>query len=137
VKAGASAVVGVDLLPVEPVPGAEVLQGDFTDPDVPPRLLAALGGAPDLVLSDMAPNTTGHRETDHIRITALVEAAARFAAAHLRPGGALVAKTFQGGSSAEALNALRPAFADVRHVKPKASRADSSEVYLVATGLRR
>jgi len=134
-KAGA-AVVGVDLLPVDPIPGAELIEGDFTDPQTPARLLAALGGAPDLVLSDMAPNTTGHRATDHLQITALIEVAAEFAIASLRPGGAFVTKTFQGHAAGDTLSKLRAAFARVRYVKPKASRADSSEVYIVATGLK-
>jgi 23S rRNA (uridine2552-2'-O)-methyltransferase len=100
------------------------------------RLIEALGGAPDLILSDMAPNTTGHRQTDHLRIMALIEAAAAFAEQALRPGGALVAKAFQGGETAVVLGRLRRAFEQVRTLKPKASRAESSEVYLVATGFR-
>jgi 23S rRNA (uridine2552-2'-O)-methyltransferase len=131
---GAREVAGVDLLPVEPLPPATILQMDFTDPACAAQLIEALGGAPDLVLSDMAPNTTGHRQTDHLRIIGLIEAAADFAAAVLRPGGAFVAKAFQGGETADVLRTLKAAFADVRHVKPKASRAESAEVYLVATG---
>lgn len=137
-KAGAGAVVGVDLLPVDPIPGAELIEGDFTDPAMSDRLLASLGGAPpDVVLSDMAPNTSGHRESDHLRIVALIEAAAAFAAASLRPGGAFVTKSFQGGAEGELLRRLKADYAAVRHFKPKASRAESSEVYLVATGLKR
>ncbi len=133
---GAGAVAGVDLLPVEPIAGTEVLVGDFTDPKVPPRLLDLIGGPPDLVLSDMAPNTLGHRQTDHLRIVLLVEAAAEFAVATLRPGGSFVAKAFQGGETAEVLRLLKASFDQVRHVKPKASRVDSSELFLVATGFR-
>ena len=136
-KAGAGAVVGVDLLPVDPIPGASLIEGDFTDLAMPERLLDAVGAPPDLVLSDMAPNTSGHRDTDHLRIIALVEAAAAFAAASLRPGGSFVAKSFQGGAEGELLRRLKADYASVRHFKPGASRAESSEVYLVATGLKR
>ncbi|HEX8232674.1 MAG TPA: RlmE family RNA methyltransferase [Caulobacteraceae bacterium] len=133
---GAGAVAGIDLLPVEPIAGAELLEMDFTEPDAEPRLIAALGGAPDLILSDMAPNTIGHRQTDHLRIMGLIEAAAEFAITQLKPGGAFVTKTFQGGESAEVMARLKRAFAQVKHAKPKSSRVDSSEVYWVATGLR-
>jgi 23S rRNA (uridine2552-2'-O)-methyltransferase len=133
---GAGAVVGVDLLPTDPIADAVLVQGDFTDPACGPDLVERLGGAPDVVLSDMAPNTSGHRQTDHLRIVALVEGAADFAAEVLKPGGTFVAKAFQGGEMAEALRMLRASFAEVRHVKPKASRAQSSELYLVATGFR-
>jgi 23S rRNA (uridine2552-2'-O)-methyltransferase len=135
-KRGAGVVAGVDLLPVEPIPGAELIQADFTEAGVGERLVGMLGGAPDLVLSDMAPNTTGHRDTDHLKIIGLVELAAAFAIQHLKPGGAFAAKTFQGGATGEVLAELKRAFTDVRHVKPKASRQESAEVYLVATGLR-
>jgi 23S rRNA (uridine2552-2'-O)-methyltransferase len=133
---GAAAVAGVDLLPVEPLPPALVLQMDFTDPACGDKLMEALGGAPDLVLSDMAPNTTGHRQTDHLRIIGLMEAGADFAIQVLKPGGGFVAKAFQGGETAGVIKLLKVHFADVKHVKPKASRAESSEVYLVATGYR-
>ncbi len=133
---GAGEVAGVDLLPVDPLPPAHLIEGDFTDPDIGPRLLAALGGAPDLVLSDMAPNTLGHRRTDHLRIVVLIEAAAAFAVDHLKPDGAFVAKAFQGGETAEVIRTLKAHFGDVKHVKPKASRTDSSEVFLVATGFK-
>jgi 23S rRNA (uridine2552-2'-O)-methyltransferase len=136
VERGAGTVVGVDLLPTDPVPGALAFEQDFTDPACGPRLLEALGGPPDLVLSDMAPNTTGHRQTDHLRIVGLIEAAAAFAVDHLRPGGAFVTKAFQGGETGELLALLKHRFAAVRHVKPKASRAESSELYLVATGFK-
>jgi len=137
VRRGAASVVGVDLLPVEPVSGAILLQGDFNDPDMPARLAAALGGGADLVLSDMAPNTTGHAATDHLRIMALAELAAAFAAAVLVEGGGFVAKVFQGGSERAMLEALKRDFATVRHAKPPASRKDSSELYVVATGFRK
>jgi 23S rRNA (uridine2552-2'-O)-methyltransferase len=133
---GAGAVAGVDLLPVEPLAPASLLQMDFTDPACGTALMAALGGAPDLVLSDMAPNTTGHRQTDHLRIIGLIEAAVDFTIEVLKPGGAFVAKAFQGGETAEVIKTLKSRFTEVRHVKPKASRAESSEVYLVATGFK-
>ena len=133
---GAGVVVGVDLLPVDPVPGAQIVQGDFTEPGMGERLLAMLGGPPDLVMSDMAPNTSGHRQTDHLRIVGLIEMAADFAIGSLKPGGAFVAKAFQGGETAEVVKRLKASFDHVRHVKPKASRADSSELFLVATGFR-
>lgn len=135
-KRGAGTVVGVDLLPVEPIQGATLLQADFTDPGVAEKLLKALGGRPDLVLSDMAHNTTGHKQTDQLKITALIEAAADFACSSLAPGGAFVTKAFQGGTLGGELERLKHDFAEAKFVKPKASRADSSEVYLVATGFR-
>jgi 23S rRNA (uridine2552-2'-O)-methyltransferase len=133
---GAAAVAGVDLLPVDPLPPAHLIEGDFTDPAIGPRLIELLGGAPDIVLSDMAPNTLGHRKTDHLRIVLLIETAAAFAVENLKPGGAFVAKAFQGGETAAVIRTLKAHFADVKHVKPKASRADSSEVFLVATGFK-
>ena len=132
---GAS-VLALDLLPMEPVRGATVLQGDFTDVDMPARLQAALKGKADLVLSDMAPNTTGHTDTDHLRIMALAEAALDFALEVLAPGGAFVAKVFQGGTERTLLDRLKRSFASVRHAKPPASRKESSELYVVATGFR-
>jgi 23S rRNA (uridine2552-2'-O)-methyltransferase len=134
---GARSVAGVDLLPVDPLPPACLVQMDFTDPACGPRLVELIGGPPDVVLSDMAPNTIGHKQTDHLRIIGLIEAAAQFAIETLSPGGAFVTKAFQGGETAELLRLLRAHFTEVRHVKPKASRAESSEVYLVATGLER
>ena len=136
-KRGAGSVVGIDLLPLEPILGAELMLGDFTEAGAGDRLISTLGSAPDLVLSDMAHNTVGHRRTDHLKIVGLMEVAAGFAIDTLRPGGAFVCKTFQGGAAGGVLDTLKTAFDQVRHVKPKASRADSSEVYLVATGLRR
>ncbi len=137
VERGAARVAGVDLLATEPVAGADILQGDFLDPATAAGLLRALGAAPSLILSDMAPNTTGHRRTDHLRIVALIEAAVDFADGALAPGGALVGKAFQGGETAGVTARLKRTFAEVRHVKPSASRAESSEVYLVATRFRR
>src|SRR5262249_4704475 len=117
-------IVGVDLLPVAPLPPAQILQMDFTDPACGPELIRRLGGPPDVVLSDMAPNTVGHRQTDHLRIVNLIEAAADFAIGVLRPGGAFVAKAFQGGETSEVIGRLKQHFAEVKTVKPKASRAD-------------
>lgn len=136
VKRGAGRVVGVDLLPVDAVAGAEIVEGDFTDPDMPDRLKTMLGGPADLVLSDMAPNTTGHAPTDHLRIMGLAEGALDFAMQVLAEGGTFVAKVFQGGSERQILESMKLAFATVRHVKPPASRKESSELYVVATGFR-
>lgn len=133
---GAGAVAGIDLLEMEPIAGATLLQMDFTEPGAPEAVKDALGGPADVVLSDLAPWTTGHKKTDHFRIVALVEAAADFALDTLKPGGAFVAKTFQGGTESEILGRLKPRFEKVRHAKPAASRADSSETYLVALGFK-
>ena len=136
VRHGAARVLGLDLLPMDPVPGAEFIEGDFNDPDMPERLTALLGGKADLVLSDMAPNTTGHAATDHLRIIALAELALDFATQVLAPGGGFVAKVFQGGTEQHMLVPMKRKFTSVRHAKPPASRKDSSEVYVVATGFR-
>lgn len=136
VQRGAGRVVGVDLLPLDPIAGATLLQGDFTDPDMSALLGAALGGKADLVLSDMAPNTIGHVATDHLRIMVLAEAALVFALEVLTEGGAFVAKVFQGGSERQVLEQLKRHFASVRHAKPPSSRKESSELYVVATGFR-
>ena len=136
VKQGAASVVGVDLLPVDPIGGAVMLVGDFTDVEVQDRLVEMLGGKADLVLSDMAPNTTGHGATDHLRIVALAEAAVAFALEVLAEGGGFVAKVFQGGAERTVLEALKRHFSSVRHAKPPASRKESSELYVVATGFR-
>ena len=133
---GQGRVVGIDLLPIEPLAGAEFLQLDFLDPAAPDRLLAALGGRADVVMSDMAANATGHKKTDHLRIMGLAEAAAEFARAVLAPGGAFLAKVLQGGTEGALLADLKRDFATVRHVKPAASRADSAELYVLATGFR-
>jgi 23S rRNA (uridine2552-2'-O)-methyltransferase len=129
-------VVGLDLLPVDPVAGATILQGDFQDPVAEAAVEQALGGQADLVLSDMAPNTTGHAATDHLRIMALAELALDFALRVLAPGGGFVAKVFAGGSEKAFLDTLKRNFAQVRHAKPPASRKDSAELYVVATGFK-
>jgi 23S rRNA (uridine2552-2'-O)-methyltransferase len=129
-------VVGIDLLPVDPLPGVEFIALDFLDEAAPERLTALLGGPADVVMSDMAANATGHRQTDHLRIVGLAEAAAEFARAVLKPGGAFLAKVLQGGTEAGLLSDLKRDFSTVRHVKPAASRADSAELYVLATGFR-
>jgi 23S rRNA (uridine2552-2'-O)-methyltransferase len=136
IERGVTHIAGVDLLPVDPLPPAHILQMDFTDPACGPKLIELLGGAPDVVLSDMAPNTVGHRQTDHLRIIGLIEAAIAFAIEVLKPGGAFVAKAFQGGETSGLIAELKRHFTDVKNLKPKASRAESSEIYLVATGFR-
>lgn len=133
---GRGKVVGIDLLDIEPLPGVDFEVMDFLDPEAPERLKAMLGGEADGVLSDMAANTTGHKKTDHLRIMHLAELAAEFAREVLAPGGFFLAKVFQGGTENELLATLKRDFATVRHVKPKASRADSAELYVLATGFR-
>ena len=129
-------VVGIDIAKMEPVPGAEILQLDFLADDAPGIIRETLGRAADAVLSDMAPAATGHAQTDHLRIVTLAEAAFDFALEILAPGGTFVAKVFQGGTEAKLLARMKTAFAEVRHAKPPASRAESAEVYVVATGFR-
>jgi 23S rRNA (uridine2552-2'-O)-methyltransferase len=130
-------VVGIDLLDIDPLQGAVFLKMDFLDPAAPDAIRAALHGhAPDVVLSDLAAATTGHKKTDQLRTGSLTEAATEFAAKVLAPGGHFVAKAFQGGVDAGLLATLKRQFTSVRHVKPKASRAESVELYLVATGFR-
>lgn len=129
-------VLGVDLTPVEPIPGAELIELDFLDEGADETVRAALGGQADVVLSDMAAPASGHPQTDHLRITTLVEAAAEFAMDVLAPGGAFVAKVLAGGADATLVKWLNRGFAKVQHMKPPASRKDSSEKYLVATGFR-
>lgn len=130
-------VVGIDYLDVDPIPGVTILKMDFLDDDAPEKLMAALGGEkPDLVLSDMAAPTTGHRRTDHLRTMHLVEVAADFAMQVLKPGGHFLTKTFQGGTENDLLTALKQRFATVHHVKPPASRAESVELYLLAKGFK-
>jgi 23S rRNA (uridine2552-2'-O)-methyltransferase len=129
-------IVGIDLTEVEPIAGVDLLVGDFLAEDAPERLKTALGGPADVVLSDMAAPSTGHAKTDHLRVMGLVEAAHLFAREILAPGGAFVAKVLQGGTERDLLTALKLDFARVNHVKPAASRADSAEMYLVATGFR-
>jgi 23S rRNA (uridine2552-2'-O)-methyltransferase len=130
-------IVALDILAMGPLPPAIVLHLDFLKDEAPAILKQALEGEADLVLSDMAAPTTGHRETDHIRIIALAEIAYEFAAEVLAPGGAFVAKVFQGGSEKDLLTRLKGDFATVRHVKPPASRSGSAEVYVVAQGFRK
>jgi 23S rRNA (uridine2552-2'-O)-methyltransferase len=129
-------VVGIDILDMDEIPGVEFARIDFLDPDAPDRLKAMLGGPADVVLSDMAANATGHRQTDHLKIVALVEAAAEFAGEVLKPGGAFLAKVIQGGTEGTLLAGLKRDFAAVKHVKPAASRSDSAELYVLATGFR-
>ena len=129
-------VVAADVLDIEPIPGVTFFQADLTDPDVPAMLKHALDGPADLVLTDMAAPTTGHRATDHIRTIALVEIALEVALDSLKPGGSFVGKVFQGGSSSELLARLKKAFREVKHVKPPASRQESVELYVVASGFK-
>ncbi len=135
-KRGAAFVAGVDLLPVDPIPGAELLQADFTDPQVSVQLMEMMHGAPDVVLSDLAHNTVGHKQTDHLKIMGLLELAGDFALDNLKPGGAFVAKAFQGGETEQLLHKLKHNFDSVKHFKPKSSRADSSEIYVIALGYK-
>ena len=134
-EAGAT-VAGVDLSETDSLPGATLLQGDFRDAETVAQIRAALGGTADLVLSDMAAPATGHAATDHLRIVGLAEDAFALAETLLRPGGAFVAKVFQGGAEGDLLAALKKSFAEVRHAKPAASRAESAETYVVAKGFR-
>jgi len=129
--------VALDLQEMEPIAGVQIFHLDFLDDGVPARLKAALGGEADVVLSDMAPATTGHAGTDHVRIMDLAENAARFAVEVLAPGGVFVCKLFQGGAEKLLLDLLKKHFAKVRHAKPSSSRADSSELFIVAIGYRR
>lgn len=139
VKSGDAAggfVLGVDINPVDPIVGATLMQQDFLAEGADQKVIDALGGKADLVLSDMAAPATGHRQTDHIRIMMLCEAALDFALRVLNPGGAFVAKVLRGGTENELLNTMKRDFRTVRHVKPPASRADSAESYVIATGFR-
>ncbi len=133
---GAKQVVGIDLIFVEPIGGLDFIQMDFMDEGAPAAITDLLGGAPDLVMSDLAANTTGHRKTDHIRTVALVEAAADFAIDTLRPGGNFVTKVFQGGAEGKLLLKLKQTFKTVKHAKPDSSRDGSPEMYLVALGFK-
>ena len=129
-------VVGIDLLPTDPIDGVEILQMDFMDDQAPEKLREALGGPADLVLSDMAANTVGHPQTDHLRTMSLVETGLEFAKDVLKPGGAYVAKVLAGGTDNELLAELKRHFTTVKHAKPPASRKDSSEWYVVAQGFK-
>jgi 23S rRNA (uridine2552-2'-O)-methyltransferase len=130
-------VVALDILDMKPIAGVEFINLDFLDAAAPDRLKALLGGEADVVLSDMAANTTGHRQTDHLRIMGLAEAAAHFAREVLAPGGSFLCKVLQGGTEAALLAELKRDFASVKHIKPPASRTDSAELYLLARGFRR
>lgn len=129
-------VVGIDLLPTDPIPGVTLFQMDFMDDKAPALLAEALGDAPDLVISDMAANTVGHAATDHLRTMGLVEAAAMFAVENLRKGGTFVAKVFAGGTDADLLAILKKHFTTIKHAKPPASRKGSVEWYVVAQGFK-
>jgi 23S rRNA (uridine2552-2'-O)-methyltransferase len=136
-ETGKGAVVAMDVTAIEPIPGVTFLHGDFMEADAPDRLIAALQGRrADAVLSDMASPATGHKRTDHLRIMGLCEAALEFAIAVLAPGGTFLCKVLQGGTATEMLATMKREFKTVRHVKPKASRADSAELYVLATGFR-
>jgi len=129
-------VVGIDLLPTDPIEGVTIYQMDFMADEAPDALASALDGPPDLVISDMAANTVGHKQTDHLRTMGLVETAADFAIQHLAPGGAFVAKVLAGGTDTDLLALLKKHFATVKHAKPPASRKDSSEWYVIAQGFK-
>ncbi|KQT53802.1 MULTISPECIES: RlmE family RNA methyltransferase [unclassified Aureimonas] len=131
-----SRIVAIDYLPVDPIPGATIFELDFLDETAPGRLIEALDGPPDIVVSDMAAPTTGHRKTDHIRTMHLCEVAADFAVRTLKPGGHFLTKTFQGGTENELLTMLKQHFVSVHHVKPPASREDSVELYLLAKSFK-
>jgi 23S rRNA (uridine2552-2'-O)-methyltransferase len=135
-KAPAARVVGIDLLPTEPIEGVTIFQMDFMADEAPAALEGALDGPPDLVLSDMAANTVGHKQTDHLRTMGLVETAVDFAINTLAPGGAFVAKVFAGGTDHDLLTILKRNFTTVKHAKPPASRKDSSEWYVIAQGFK-
>jgi 23S rRNA (uridine2552-2'-O)-methyltransferase len=136
-EAGRGKIVAIDLLPMAALPGVEFIELDFLAPHAPEAIKELLGGPADVVLSDMAANATGHRKTDHLKIMGLAEAAGDFAREVLSPGGAFLCKVLQGGTETALLAALKRDFASVKHVKPSASRADSAELYLLATGFRR
>ena len=135
-RAPAAKIAGIDLLPTDPLDGVTILQMDFMDDSAPLRLREALGGPPDLVLSDMAANTVGHARTDHLRTMGLVEAGLQFACETLRPGGAFVAKVLAGGADSDLVADLKRHFTTVKHAKPPASRKESSEWYVVAQGFK-
>ena len=135
-RAPNAAVVGIDLLPTEAIEGVTIFEMDFMADAAPAALVEALGGAPDLVVSDMAANTVGHKQTDHLRTMGLVETAAHFAIEQLAPGGAFIAKVLAGGTDAELLVLLKKHFTTVKHAKPPSSRKDSSEWYVIAQGFK-
>jgi 23S rRNA (uridine2552-2'-O)-methyltransferase len=129
-------VVGIDIAPMDPVPGAEIIHLDFLDPEAPDHLKAIMGGEADAVLSDMAAPATGHRPTDHMKIMALCEAALEFAREVLKPGGSFLCKVQRGGTEGQLLQMMKRDFRSVRHIKPPASRSDSAEMYVLAMGFR-
>lgn len=133
---GTRRVVAIDILDMDAIAGVDFMRLDFLDPSAPGLLKERLGGKADVILSDMAANATGHRKTDHLKIVALVEAAAAFAAEILKPGGTFLAKVLQGGTEGDLLAMLKRDFTSVKHVKPSASRQDSAELYVLATGFR-
>ncbi len=133
---GKGSVVAIDILEMDPLPGVTIFQLDFEDDSAPDTIQSALGDSADVVLSDMAPGATGHKRTDHLRIIGLTELALDFAMTILVPGGTFLAKVWQGGSEKELLQIMKRSFETVRHIKPKASRKDSSELYVLATGFR-
>lgn len=135
-RAPKAKVVGIDLLPTDPIEGVTIFQMDFMADEAPAALMDALDGAPDLVISDMAANTVGHKQTDHLRTMGLVETAAHFAIENLAAGGAFVAKVLAGGTDTDLLTLLKRHFATVKHAKPPASRKDSSEWYVIAQGFK-
>ena len=132
--APSAAIVGIDLLPVDPIDGVTIFEMDFMDDAAPQRLIEALGRAPNLVMSDMAANTVGHQQTDHLRTLGLAEAAAEFAIETLAPGGTFIAKVFQGGTDQALLVRLKQAFTTVKHAKPPSSRKGSPELFVIAQG---
>ena len=133
---GRGKIVGIDLLDIEPIAGVDFAVMDFLLEDSPDRLKAMLGSEADAVISDMAGNTTGHKKTDHLRIVHLAELAVDFAGQVLKPGGFFLCKLFQGGETSELVTKLKRDYATVRHIKPQSSRADSAELYVLATGFR-
>ncbi|MEM9738510.1 MAG: RlmE family RNA methyltransferase [Pseudomonadota bacterium] len=136
-ECGAAEIVGIDLLDVEAFDDVLIIKGDIAEVADVEAMQAGLTGPPDIVLSDMAANTTGHKSTDHLRTVALVELALEFAIDHLAPGGTFISKVFQGGATKDVLDRLKMSFADVKHIKPPASRAGSPEIFVVAKGFRR
>ena len=135
-KAPSAKIVGIDLLPTEPIEGVVIFEMDFMADEAPAALQGALDGPPDLVVCDMAANTVGHKQTDHLRTMGLVETAVDFAITALAPGGGFVAKVFAGGTDAELLTILKKNFTTVKHAKPPSSRKDSSEWYVIAQGFK-
>lgn len=136
IERGAKTVVALDLLEMDPIDGVTILQMDFMDDDAPEQIISLIGEGADIILSDMAPNTTGHKSTDHIRIITLVELAYDFVKDALKPGGIFVAKVFQGGTGSDLMAMMKRDFSKIKHVKPPASRKQSSEEYIVAMGYR-